>query len=316
MPLNHPVPDRGRSLLSRSLVITAAFLLIWSCRPGNSGEVTPSGVYQVVETINGELSALLAASGGYSGPVVDRPLPTRRQPRHVLQKAREVMLKVQVLRAENGLPETQLPPFPTTEATPADSKLMVTAILRDVLDLRSKFNVTTPVLPAPEVAGKTPTDVYAGLQRASDTLDALGVPRTMPNDVCRLAVMINEELEGILVARKRTQPAFIAAPGTGSKTPEDVYAQAYTVLDRLRAKVEADPGLTILGGIVLPNRRDPPLTPNDILDLENSLLAELGAIEATLGIASRIPVPPLIRGRTPSDIFDLLARAQALVAAL
>jgi hypothetical protein len=138
----------------------------------------------------------------------------------------------------------------------------------------------------------------------------------MPNDVCRLAVMINEELEGILVARKRTQPAFIAAPGTGSKTPEDVYAQAYTVLDRLRAKVEADPGLTILGGIVLPNRRDPPLTPNDILDLENSLLAELGAIEATLGIASRIPVPPLIRGRTPSDIFDLLARAQALVAAL
>jgi len=309
---------RDRAPFPRRLRVGIAalgFLMSWSCGP-SSGEITPTDVYHVVDTINAELDALLATSGNHYEADPTAPPLTPRQPRHVVQKAREVLLKAQTLRALNGLPENPVPPFPLTEAVPADSKAMVDAILRDLYELRTKFAVSEqPSPPPPLVPGRTPTDVYANLQRASDSLDLLGVPRTMPNDVNRVAMMIVQDLEVILAARHRPVPAP-AAPARRDMTPADTYQKAFEVLDRLRARTEADPALAVRGGIVLPNRRVPPLTPAHVLDLENNLLAELGSIKATLGITARTVVPPLIHGKTPSDTYDTLSRALALVDAL
>jgi hypothetical protein len=288
------------------------FVAAWSCQPAAQGEIKPSDVYQVVETINAELAQLLGAAGSGRRPGPSMPALTPRQPRHVVQKAREVLLKVQTLRALNGLPENPVPLFPVEEATPADSKRMVDAILHDVLELRSKFNVTETPPPVPLVPGKTPTDVYSRLQQASDALDTLGVPRTVPNDVFRVAVMIVRDLEIISAARGRPQPRP-APPPPDDLDPADSYTKTYAVLARLKARVEADPALMVRGGIVLPNRRGAPLVPANVLDLENNLLAELGSIKAALGILEPTVVPPLIHGKTPSDTVALLDRALALV---
>ena len=233
-----------------------------------------------------------------------------------MQKAREVLLKVQTLRTLNGLPENPVPPFPMAEATPADSKRMVDAIYRDIRELRTKFNLSGAVPVAPRRPDKSPTDVYAALQHASDTLDRLGVPRTMPNDVFRVAVMIVKDMETIVAARGRPLPAFSPAAPCAPCVPADSYAKTYEVLEHLKAKLEAEPALMVKGGIVLPNCRPPPLTPAHSLDLENNLLAELGSVKAVLGITSPTVVPPLIHGKTPADTVDLLNHALALVDAL
>ena len=302
----------------RTLVVVAGFIAAWSCNPAANGEIKPSDVYQVVESVNAELAALVDASAAAgAAPPADTTAPplTPRQPRHVVQKAREVLLKLEALRALNGLPEHPVPPFPMDEAVPADSKRMADAIYHDILELRAKFNVTAMVQPAALVPGKTPTDVYAALQRASDGLNRLGVPRTVPNDVFRVAVMIVKDLETIATARDRPLPTLAPSPIRDS-TPDHSYLKTYEVLEHLKAKVDADPALMMRGGIVLPNRRPPPLTPAHVLDLENNLLAELGSIKATLGIRTPSVVPPLVHGKTPSDTVDLLTRALALVDAL
>ena len=303
----------------RLLVALLGFMTAWSCNPGANGEIKPSDVYQVVETINAELAVLLSAantvSAGARPARAAAPPLTPRQPRHVVQKAREVLLKVQTLRAFNGLPENPVPPFPVEEAIAADSKRMVDAIYHDIAELRSKFGVTEAVAPAPLVPGKSPTDVYERLQVASDTLDLLGVPRTMPNDVYRVAVMIVKDLEIILATRGRPLPA-VAGPSSPELAPAESYQKTFEVLEHLKAKAEADPALMVRGGIVLPARRGPPLTPAHTLDLENNLLAELGSIKAALAIATPTVVPPLVHGKTPSDTVDLLNRALALVDAL
>jgi hypothetical protein len=235
----------------------------------------------------------------------------------VVQKAREVMLKVQTLRVLNGLSENRVPPFPVTEATPADSKIMVDAVFRDLYELRGKFNVTEVIPPAPLIAGKTPADVYADLQRASDTLDLLGVPRTMPRDVCRVAVMIVHDLDVILAARGRPVPRYTAPPSSG-KVPADNIELGFRIFEQLRRKVAVDSSLAVPGGIVLPKRPNHagPMVPADVLDLENNMLAELGAVKAALGVTTPTEVPPLIHGKTPSDTYDLLARALVLVEGL
>ncbi len=316
MTLSPASPGRPRP--GRRLGALLGFLMAWSCQPAANGEIKPSDVYQVVETVNAELAVLLGASNiAADGARSDRAAPplTPRQPRHVVQKAREVLLKVQSLRALNGLPENPVPPFPVEEAMPADSKRMVDAIYHDVAELRGKFNVTEAAPPAPLVPDKTPTDVYGKLQRASDALDLLGVPRTMPNDVCRVAVMIVKDLETIAAARGRPLPPP-AAPREPGQNPDASYRKTYEVLERLKARVEAKPALMVPGGIVLPGRRSPPLTPANVLDLENNLLAELGSVKATLGIVTPTLVPPLIHGKTPADTVDLLDRALLLVDAL
>ena len=301
----------------RLLAVFLGFLAVCSFHPAANGEVDPADVYQVVERVNAELATLLGvASIAESGTDAAAPPLTARQPRHVVQKAREVLLKVQALRALNGLPENPVPPFPTAEATPADSKRMVDAVYRDIRELRTKVNLNGAAPTPPRRPGQTPTDVYAALQRASDTLDHLGVPRTMPNDVFRVAVMIVKDLETIAAARGRPLPAFTPAAPCASCLARDSYTKTYEVLERLKVKLEAEPVLMVKGGIVLPNRRPPPLTPAHALDLENNLLAELGSIKAALGIASPTVVPPLVHGKTPADTVGLLDHALALVEAL
>ena len=299
----------------RRLIMALGCLMVWSCNPATREEVDALPIYQVVETINAELTLLLGAINIETPVVQTTPPLTPRQPRHVVQKAREVLLKVQFLRTLNGLPENPVPPFPVQEAEPADSKRMVDAIHHDLGELRSKFKVTGTVAMAPLVAGKNPTDVYEALQHTSDTLDLLSVPRTMPNDACRVAVMIVDELEIILTARHRPLPS-LASPSSDDRNPDEAYLKTFEVLDHLKAKTEADPALMVHGGVVLPNRRSLPFTPAHVLDLENNLLAELGAVKAALGIAIPVAMPPLIHGKTPSDTIDLLARALALVDAL
>ena len=65
---------------------------------------TPADTYQAIEAVNAQLAAFHDANG--TMPAVDPQAPTltERLPRHVLQKAREVLLKIQAVRQLNGLP--------------------------------------------------------------------------------------------------------------------------------------------------------------------------------------------------------------------
>ena len=278
-------------------------------------DITPSHVFQVIQNINAELAAMHEANA--SQPLVDQNAPalTPRAPRHVVQKAREVLLKVEVLRTLNGLPERPVPPFPVAEITPSHVKVLVDQALTDLLDLRAKFNVTKPISAVPLVMGKTPTDNYIDLQKASESLDGLGIPKIVPNDVYRLALVMVDDLEKIRAARGKTDTVEAPTGATGKK-PLDTYNQAFAVLEQLKSKVEGDPSIKLAGGIVLPNRRTGTITPAHVADLENNLLAELGSLKFAVGVTSPSLLPPEPQGKNPSDTYDILTKALALATSL
>lgn len=306
--------SRRRSRLSSAFrrFVPIVLLGLFSIGTVSAQQVTPSHVNQVVETLIVELELLHEEN--FSEPDLsgaDLNI-SARLPRHVLQKAREVFLKVQLLRSINGLPPRTLPPVAVREVKPSDVRQMVDNILKDARELRLVFGVRVE---AEEVALKPdqkPTDVYRSLIRAGAMIDQLGVPKTVPNDVHRVALTINGEIE-LIRAKRGVTVSVPAGEPTRGMSPGDVYAGGFVLLNSLKSLVERDPDYRIPGGIVLPTRKKGSITPGDVLDLLNNILAELSAVKAKIGAITPTDLVAAPSGKTPSDVFDALVRAVALV---
>ena len=106
-------------------------------------QATPDHVFQRTEEILLHLDLLNSANFSESAGVEVPSDPTR--PRHVLQSARDVWRKLQLLRYMNGLPTASLDPVPAREVTPADVKDVMDRVLSGVVDLRGAYGVDDPV---------------------------------------------------------------------------------------------------------------------------------------------------------------------------
>lgn len=299
-----------RSVLS-GLWVAALFAL---SAPSLAQDATPSHVYQVVDDINAELALLLEADDSVARSDKTAPALTPRKPRHVIQKAREVFLKVQTLRRINGLSAAELQPFPVRAIKPADVKGLVTAILADVQGLREPFAVTTAPEPAVLGEGMKPTDVYANLMEAGAMVDGLGVPKVVPNDVYRVALAIVSDLQKVRAARGMSDEVPLLTSAKGKK-PNQVYDLGFQILERM-AELTQNESFAIAGGVVLPNRRDGKITPAHVIDILNNLQAEVVAMKLAVGASEPTEVVAPPAGKTPSDVFNALQTALQMVESL
>lgn len=283
--------------------------LLMGMSPGMAQAITPPQVYQAIETVNAQLAAFHVANG--TRPVADPQAPafTERFPRHALQKAREVLLKVQALRVLNGLPEQPVPEIPVRDVTPADVKSVLDKVLAGLQDLRPLMGNPPAPPPASLVEGKTPTDNVAALRYAELQLDGLGLPPTAPNEVMRIALSVVSDLEKVRAARGITGavPAVAVVPG---KKPADTYNQAYEVLADLKTAVEGDPSLAIPKGVVLPNKRSGEISAANVLDMLGSVLAEISALKVKVGATKPTELAPVQAGKTPPDVFATMKTKQ------
>jgi hypothetical protein len=290
-------------------------LTIGIAMPAQAQDATPSHVYQVVDNVNAELALLHEANG--STPKTDKNAAalTDRRPRHVLQKAREVLIKVQTVRKLNGLAEKPVPAFPVTEVKPADVKAMVERILADVKDLRSKFNVSKTAAAAALPSGKTPTDVYANLAAAGLHIDGLGLPKTVPNEVYQVALTIIGDLKHVASATGMSIDSVAMQSGSKGKKPQDVYAAGFELLAALKVTTEQNPNFAIPAGVVMPNQRAGKVKPAHVMDVLNNALAEIGAIKVKVGAKTATEFAPAQSGKTPSDVYDAVQTAVLMVKA-
>ena len=110
-------------LLSALLISMLLFGLSGSLQ---ASSVTPNHVYQSVDDAVQTLDAVLTTYEVSYNPI--NISHSNRKPRHVLQKGREVFLKLQQVRELNSLPAHSLPEFPVrkicllyTSPSPRDS---------------------------------------------------------------------------------------------------------------------------------------------------------------------------------------------------
>lgn len=273
------------------------------------GRTTPSHVFQISENIILELNGYQKAAKVTSLPVAY--VPNNRKPRHVMQKAREILTRVENLKESQGIAKGEFPVFPTRKVTPKHVREIVLRILDEVQTLRPKYEITTPPPEALLVKGKVPTDVYGNLALIGNMLESLGVRAIQPKDVYRIVLTLIRDLR--LVASTLNKPCIVRSvevvPG---KTHADVYRRTHRMAGRIIGLAKAM-NVDAYFELSVPQRKTGNIEPSDVLDLINNVLADVGAMKAILAEMRATVVAPEQSSKAPSNVYAAVGSADAIV---
>ncbi|HIG30365.1 MAG TPA: hypothetical protein EYQ50_22225 [Verrucomicrobiales bacterium] len=268
-------------------------------RPDPSTETTASHSYQISEDIIAEIKLLRQASGA-TGVPREPGVQVKKVPFHVYAKYLEIMEKIRRTRDRMNLSEIQALSMPTKAILPKDIQDMGQRILHELREIKTELKVTATIAPAPLPEGKSPSNVYENLGRASYLLDGIA-GETDPNDVFRNVRYVLRELT--LIANQTNIPLNIEPPlMQPGKRPHDVTLEGFKNLYKL-VKVESKLGMT---GFGVPHFPSGHITPSDALDTTNMLLAELVRIKVHLHILAPWEFLPVPEGKQPSDVLVLM----------
>ena len=262
--------------------------------------VTPSHVFREVQDLTAEIRILRDEMGVYDYPP-EAELQEDRAPVHVYAKTLEVLKKVRGAQRRFGVPAAGDRQIPFKEVVPADVLENVRVIIGELRKIKSEMVINREIEPATLVGGKTPSTVYKALADASFLLDGLRGRGLAPDDVFQNSTYILDELE--LIAAKLGMPLVTETPPVeGTKRPGDVAQQVlratYKVIN-LQTRLGMDPSgvpkLTLVR-----------VTPSEVFDATNMLLAEMARIKFHLDINVPRDERPEPRAKTPTDVFGLV----------
>ena len=291
----------------RSAGLGVAAVLIFAPAASQAKEATIADAFRAANDLIAEVRLLHVANFS-TPPHTKLQRGQVVQSRHVLQLARTVLRKVNMLAWISGGDTIPIGPMPTQKVRPSDVLEKLKSTDWVIKGLKPIFSVSTDITPAPLDAGKTPNDVYAALYQLSEMIDGLGIPKVVPNDIYQLADAIVFELE--IIANHHGAPEPPAQPRDESKYLQDVYARAFVVADALRQLVEARPKLTLAGGIIRPSRQ------RGVMYALNDILADVVAMRATTGRLDQADPEAIVSGMTPSDVHQRLDVALAIIRTL
>ena len=276
-------------------------------------EVTPSHVYQATSDLISEIEILREAMGITVYPV-EAELQEDRAPIHVYSKSLEVLEKISAAQRRLGMPPAPIGQIPVKDIKPGDVYRSVQNSLAEVRRIKEQLVIEDDIRPAPLEGGKTPTYVYQHLGDASFLLDGLVGHPIDPNDVYNHIVYLHEEME--LIAAKLKVALELTPPAVDQRkrmkeVAQQVLRATFKIINlqtRLGMDASGVPQITLVR-----------VSPAEVYEATNVLLAEMVRIKAHLDIDLPRTDQALSRNKRPRDVFgqvllliknlDILAKA-------
>ncbi len=264
-------------------------------------EVTPSAVYTRTELIKTNLQ-LFAEAKGINYEHVKKKHITNRQSRHVMQKSREILQRLDRFKQSIGLKKVTYPTFPVRRVDPSNVMVLVSLLSNEVIEM-GKHYLTVPIVKtAVHYSGKQPSDVYMNLDVISQYLDILGAKPHTPSDAYQIAHTAVRETqlicETLSINCQKGMPAIQM-----DKIPQDVYMalRAITpILQNINSKLDQP----INGGVLFDELKENTIVPADVLSLLNVTIADIGAIKQSLGVKAPTILQVRPNDYTPSQVFQ------------
>ena len=261
--------------------------------------VTPSHVFQKSENVLLEIELLREVIGVTDVPVEPEP-QTGKTPIHVYSKGLEVLEKVSRAERKLGMVPAEVGEIPLKNIKPADVIQLVESILLELRNIKRQLVISDKIEEAEFVGAKTPSHVYENLWFASYMLDGLTGPIT-PNYVYRSIQYLLDEMN--LIAAKvgatlKLEPEKIK----GRKRVKNVAQQGLLALYKM-TNLQRRLNMDAAG---VPNITLSRITPSDVYDITNMLMAETVRIKVHLGIQLPRGEHPVPSRKKPNDVFGMM----------
>ena len=259
--------------------------------------ITPSHVYQATSDLIAEIEIMRDAMGVTVYPV-EAEAADDRAPIHVYAKSLEVLEKISASQRRLGMKPAKIGQIPVKEIGPKDVYKSVQINIAEMRRMKTQLVIEDEIEPAPLDGGKTPSDVYEHLGDASFLLDGLVGHPTDPNDVHTHLVYLHDEME--LVAAKlkvalELDPPVVNGRKRMKEVAQQVLRATFKVINlqtRLGMDASGVPQITLVR-----------VSPAEVFEATNILLAEMVRIKAHLGIdLPRVEHAPS-RNKKPRDAF-------------
>ena len=286
-----------RAALAGCLTLFAAAGLPPAASAQDTGSITPSHVYQATWDLIAEIEILRDAMGVTVYPVEAEPQDDRA-PIHVYAKSLEVLEKIAAAQKRMGMTPAPIGQIPVKRIEMQDVHASVQNSLAEARRMKAQLVIEDAIEPAPLEGGKTSSVVYQLMGDASFLLDGLVGRPTDPNDVYTHLVYLHDEME--LIAAKLKVALDLDPPEVnGRKRMKEVAQQvlraAFKVVNlqtRLGMDASGVPQMTLVR-----------VSPAEVFEATNILLAEMVRIKAHLGIElPRMEHAPS-RNKKPRDVF-------------
>ncbi|VAW50959.1 hypothetical protein MNBD_GAMMA06-967 [hydrothermal vent metagenome] len=270
------------------------------------GKITPSDVYQQTDNVIAEIILIRKAlnvqvAGKNPG------LQFNKKPLHVLTKSIELQEKIATAQEKNNVKKTSLSVLPLRKITPEDVLASALHSLDGLRKLKAGLGINEIINDAPLIAGKSPSDVYENMWRASYLMDAVS-GAISPNDVFRNTKVIQADLkfisEHLGVSPPDELPIFLEG-----MTPKDANIEGYKNLHRIY-RLQKNLKMQLVRVSDFPVGK---ASPSDVYDTTNTILGELVRIKIKIGLNKSLESFADFNEKTPSDVHKELRTIGILI---
>lgn len=283
--------------------ICIAILLLVSLE---AKEITPNDVYAQVMLIRDDVHSLLKYYGikhddkGIEKASIENIL---LKPRDVWQKTYEIMIKINILRKEHGLPVIEpVNMAPVEHLNPDLVYEQTQRILTELKIFETRLSIPQSKYNLKKVHHKTPSDVFNALNDISAMMDILNKNRVTPSFVFGANMRVYDDI-GLILDALGIEDNTIPTQKDIDSTPNDTADTGLKILQKI-AQLQVLSGIDTVDFNAL---RKPKQTPSDVFSITQMILAELQTIKAYLGITTITPTASAYKTKTPAEVDQLMS---------
>ena len=263
---------------------------------------TDADVAKAVRDLVAEINILRSELGVTDYPP-EAELLEDRSPIHVYAKTLEVLSKVIRTQRRFGVPEAENRQIPFKDVSAGDVLANVEYVIGEIRKIKAQMVIETEIEAgtAAPAGNLSPSFIYKSLADASFLLDGLGGKPLTPDDVYRNCTHLLDEMAiiadrlGVVLDPEGVE---VDEDKRSKEVAQQVLRATYKVINlqtRLGMDASGVPSLTLVR-----------VTPSEVYDSTNMLLAEMARIKFHLGIDQQRAERPEETGKRPRDSFALI----------
>ncbi len=268
--------------------------------------ITPNQVYAQTMLITQKLHFLLKYYGiehDHEGIMKRTTISTKLKPRNTWQITYEIMVKINILREDKGLPFIEpVNMSPILNLNPDLVYEQTQRILTELEIFMKREEIEFPQHKKKSYTSKTPIDVYNALSHISRSFDELNKGIVTPSYVFAEQMRLYDDITLILEQLHIVDNTIPKKKYLGA-TPADVFNECMKVLEKIK-QIQIYAGIDFVDFNEFKKGNE---SASEVYTITQMIISELQTIKAYIGIDSITPAATKYKTKTPSEVNQLVS---------